>query len=213
MKRNDGMRIAAMTVLGGGALLAATLATRGGADAPVRPAAPATARAVPAPVSKRPVPTPTPAPTLEIKSILPVTGPIEFGDWEWDETGAPAGRVVMTVDLKAQTISVFRAGHEIGTAAVLYGANDKPTPLGRFPIMEKDADHVSNLYGAPMPYMLRLTGDGVAIHGSKVEWGLATHGCIGVPVAFAKKLFDATERGDLVIVTRGKLLKLGDRIA
>ena len=86
-------------------------------------------------------------------------------------------------------------------------------PLGRFPVLEKDADHVSNLYDAPMPYMLRLTGDGVAIHGSTVEWGLATHGCIGVPVEFARLLFGAVGKGDLVIVTKGELLKLGDRIA
>ncbi len=45
-----------------------------------------------------------------------------------------------------------------------------------------------------MPYMLRLTGDGVAIHDSKVEWGYATHGCIGVPVAFAKALFGVMGR-------------------
>ena len=104
-------------------------------------------------------------------------------------------------------------GDEIGAAAILYGANDKPTPLGRFPVLEKDTDHVSNLYDAPMPYMLRLTTDGVAIHGSKVEWGLATHGCIGIPVKFAKLLFGAVRKADLVIVTRGELLKLGDRVA
>ena len=45
-----------------------------------------------------------------------------------------------------------------------------------FPITEKDADHVSNIYDAPMPYMLRLTADGITIHGSKVERGPGRHG-------------------------------------
>ncbi|WP_167303603.1 L,D-transpeptidase family protein [Sphingobium vermicomposti] len=148
--------------------------------------------------------------TLAVKSVLPIHGPFRHGDYAWDESRAPAvGPVIITVDLKAQTLSVFRAGHEIGAAVILYGADDKPSPLGAFPITQKDADHVSNLYDAPMPYMLRLTNDGVAIHGSDVQWGNATHGCIGVPTAFARKLFAVANLGDLVIITNGKMLNVG----
>ena len=147
---------------------------------------------------------------LAVKSVLPIHGPFRHGDYAWDESRAPAvGPVIITVDLKAQTLSVFRAGHEIGAAVILYGADDKPSPLGAFPITQKDADHVSSIYGAPMPYMLRLTNDGVAIHGSDVQWGKATHGCIGVPTAFARKLFNIAKLGDLVIITNGKMLNVG----
>lgn len=201
---------AALTVLVAAALTAIVALF---ARAPASPAPPVTlVHAVKARSISAPAPKPAPEPTLLIKRVLDIPS-IAFGDWMWDEHGVPPGRVVMTVDLDAQTISVFRGGYEIGAAAILYGANDKPTPLGRFPVLEKDTDHVSNLYDAPMPYMLRLTTDGVAIHGSKVEWGLATHGCIGIPVKFAKLLFGAVRKGDLVIVTRGELLKLGDRVA
>ncbi len=109
-------------------------------------------------------------------------------------------------------MSIFRDGYEIGTAAIIYGADNMPTPLGVFPILEKDAEHISNLYDAPMPYMLRLTRDGVAIHGSDVRYGYATHGCVGVPTAFARKLFAATRIGDQVIVTNGKRLSMGQSI-
>ncbi|MFZ2998465.1 L,D-transpeptidase family protein [Sphingobium sp.] len=144
---------------------------------------------------------------LTVKRVLKIDGPFRHGDYAWDEKGAPAtGPVIITVDLRAQTLSVFRAGYEIGAAVILYGATDKPSPLGAFPITQKDADHVSNLYDAPMPYMLRLTSDGVAIHGSNVKWGNATHGCIGVPTPFAKKLFAATKLGDIVVITNGKRL-------
>ena len=147
---------------------------------------------------------------LAVKSVLPIHGPFRHGDYAWDESRAPAvGPVIITVDLKAQTLSVFRAGHEVGAAVILYGADDKPSPLGAFPITQKDADHVSSIYGAPMPYMLRLTNDGVAIHGSDVQWGKATHGCIGVPTAFARKLFNIAKLGDLVIITNGKMLNVG----
>ncbi|HEU0045932.1 L,D-transpeptidase family protein [Sphingomonas sp.] len=168
-----------------------------------------------APTAKtiRPAPRAQPAPeALIVRRVLPI-GPIKFGAHHWDEAGAPStGQVVITVDLAAQVLSVFRDGYEIGAAAILYGDDEKPTPLGRFPITQKDADHVSNLYGAPMPYMLRMTNDGISVHGTSVEWGYATHGCIGVPVPFAKKLFGAVKLGDVVIVTRGKALALGQPI-
>ena len=148
-----------------------------------------------------------------VKRILPIEGPIKYGEWHWDETGAPAeGALVITVDLKANVLSVFRDGYEIGATAVLTGHGDKPTPLGVFPITEKDRDHVSNLYDAPMPYMLRLTNDGVAIHATKVENGYITRGCVGVPDGFAKKLFEEARLGDRVIVTDGKTMGLGDKI-
>jgi lipoprotein-anchoring transpeptidase ErfK/SrfK len=137
---------------------------------------------------------------------------MRIGDTYWDEAGVPAGTVVITVDLQAKVLSVFRGGYEIGTAAILYGGDDKPTPLGVFPITQKDADHVSNLYGAPMPYMMRLTNDGISIHGSRMERGLMTHGCVGVPTAFARKLFRAAKLGDKVIVTNGERLDLGKPI-
>jgi hypothetical protein len=181
---------------------------------------PAARDAAPAPVTK---PAPKPAAkiterrsdqpmaldprALTVKRVLQIDGPFRHGDFVWNEDGAPAtGPIIITVDLRAQTLSVFRAGYEIGAAVILYGATDKPSPLGAFPITQKDADHVSNLYDAPMPYMLRLTSDGVAIHGSDVKWGNATHGCIGVPVPFAQKLFGVTKLGDVVVITNGKRL-------
>ena len=154
-------------------------------------------------------------PTAEfvVKRILPIDGAIKYGEWHWDEQGAPAaGTTVVTVDLKANVLSVFRDGYEIGATAILTGYGDKPTPLGVFPITEKDRDHVSNLYEAPMPYMLRLTNDGVSIHSTKVENGYVTHGCIGVPDAFAAKLFATARLGDRVIVTDGAKMSMGDAI-
>ncbi len=152
----------------------------------------------------------SPASGFAVKRVLKIEGPLHHGDYVWDDKGVPNGPIVITVDLKAQTLSVFRDGYEIGVAVILYGANDKPSPLGIFPVMQKDADYYSRTYdNAPMPYALRLTDDGVFIHGSDVVWGNATHGCIGVPTAFAKKLFGVTKLGDPVIVTNGKMMPLG----
>jgi len=140
-----------------------------------------------------------------IKSLLDVREPMEYGQFRWDERGVPPGRAWARVDLNTQLISVFRAGHEIGTAVVLYGADGLPTPTGKFPIRAKTRNHRSRTYdNAPMPYSLWLTSDGVAIHGSNVRWGFATHGCVGVPTAFAAKLFSVLKVGDEVQIVSGK---------
>jgi hypothetical protein len=166
-------------------------------------------RTVARPVAAPATATPREPDPLVIKRILDTGGPIRFGEWFWDDKDVPAGPTTITVDLQAEVLSIFRGGYEIGTAAVIFGADGMPTPLGVFPITQKDAHHVSNIYHAPMPYMLRLTNDGVSIHGSEVAWDAATHGCIGVPTSFAKKLFGATKLGDRVIITRGKMLDAG----
>jgi lipoprotein-anchoring transpeptidase ErfK/SrfK len=166
------------------------------------PAAPESAASAPAVKDDR----------FVIKRILPISGPIKYGEWHWDEANVPAGPIVVTVDLDARVISIFRNGYEIGASAVLLGTQEKPTPTGIFPIMGKERQHTSNLYDAPMPYMQRLTNDGITLHATEVAWGYASHGCIGMPEAFAKKVFETTHLGDKVYITRGKTAGLGDSL-
>jgi lipoprotein-anchoring transpeptidase ErfK/SrfK len=156
---------------------------------------------------------PAAADTFVVRRILKIDKPLTYGDWYWDEAGVPAGRVVITVDLAAQVLSVFRDGYEIGTSVIIYGDERVPTPTGRFPILMKDANHFSATYDhAPMPYTLRLTKGGVSIHGSEIADGNVTHGCIGLPKPFARLLFNQAHLGDLVIVTNGQTMNLGDSI-
>jgi hypothetical protein len=135
-----------------------------------------------------------------VRSVLNITKPMRFGDFVWNEDHIPPGPVWVRVDLAKQLLSVFRAGHEIGSAVILYGDHSKPTPSGNFTVLQKAADYYSHSYDAPMPFMLRLTDDGVAIHGSNVRQGWATHGCIGVPMDFARRLFAAASKGDLIVI-------------
>jgi len=176
-------------------------------QAPSSPAQPGTA--APAPPSP---PQPTGDQAFVIKRILPIDGPIKYGKWHWDDEGVPPGPIVITVDLEARVLSIFRGGYEIGAAAVLLGTQEKPTPLGVFPITQKRRHHVSNLYGAPMPFMMRLTNDGISLHGSDVEKGYASHGCVGMPEPFAEKVFEKTQVGDRVFITRGRMVDLGDSL-
>ncbi|MFN3989730.1 MAG: L,D-transpeptidase family protein [Erythrobacter sp.] len=189
---------------------------------PFPQAAPPAAAPAPLPVVERAAPRP-PAPVAKaaqgkepfvVKSILPIEGTIRYGDWFWDESAAPAtGTLVITIDLEARVISAFRDGHEIGTAVALLGTPSHPTPTGTFPVLNKSREHFSRKYNnAPMPFSLWLTNTGIAIHGSPVTNGYASHGCIGVPDPFAEKLFAATKRGDKVIITRGRMIGIGDKV-
>ena len=166
----------------------------------------------PALVAKAP-PAPPKDERFVIKRILPITGPIKYGEWHWDDKDVPEGPLVITVDLDARVLSVFKGGYEIGASAVLLGTSEKPTPTGVFPIKWKKKDHYSSIYdGAPMPYTMNLTEDGVAIHGTKVEKGYASHGCIGLPDPFVAKIFAIAPVGTPVYITKGKMVKQGDSL-
>ncbi|WP_407985505.1 L,D-transpeptidase family protein [Pontixanthobacter aquaemixtae] len=149
-----------------------------------------------------------------VKRILPIEGPIKYGEWHWDDEGVPPGPIVVTVDLDARVMSVFKGGYEIGATAVMLGTDKHPTPLGTFPILWKQRHNVSEKYNnAPMPWSMFLTRDGIAIHGgSEVENGFASHGCIGTPDGFVSKLFAIAKKGDKVIITRGETMDMGDSI-
>ena len=143
-----------------------------------------------------------------VKSLLSVSKPLTYGEYVWDDKGVSKGRIWVLVDTARQLISVFRGKDEIGTAVTLYGADEFPTPAGRFRILARLKDHRSRTYdNAPMPYTLRLTNDGIAIHGNNVLEGYASHGCVGVPLEFARRLFAEAKIGDEVFILRNKNAK------
>lgn len=167
------------------------------------------------PSTAKPKPTQPQTPTYAVKSILP-SKTLNHGDWRWDESNAPAtGPMFIAVDLQSQTLQVFRGGHAIGVAVVVFGDERAETPVGDFTVIFRKARHFSSKYNnAPMPYTLRLTQDGVAIHGTEeVAEDLASHGCIGLPIPFARKLFDQIKLGDPVRITNGVFVKPGNTIA
>lgn len=119
--------------------------------------------------------------------------------WERDEAAGPVSILISIPDQKAY---VYRADRLVAVSTVSTGKEGNDTPVGVFTILQKKEMHRSNLYDdAPMPFMQRLTWDGVAIHAGRNPGFPASHGCIRVPASFAKKLFQATEVGATVEVT------------
>jgi lipoprotein-anchoring transpeptidase ErfK/SrfK len=125
------------------------------------------------------------------------------GHFIWaDAATAPAGAVTVVVSIASQRAFVYRGGQLIGVTAVSTGAPGHDTPTGEFTILQKQVMHKSNLYNeAPMPFMQRLTWDGIAIHGGRNPGYPDSHGCVRVPTAFAKTLFGLTRLGAKVTVT------------
>ncbi|MBC7505851.1 MAG: L,D-transpeptidase family protein [Sandarakinorhabdus sp.] len=124
------------------------------------------------------------------------------GQWIWDASVAPAGPIMVVIDLKTQLAFVYRNGVRIGATTVSSGKPGKKTPTGIFTILQKNKDHKSNLYNsAPMPYMQRLTWDGIALHAGNLPGYPASHGCIRMPLAFSKSLFEVSTMGMTVVVT------------
>ena len=114
-----------------------------------------------------------------------------------------AGEPVMAiVSLQNQRITVYDANGWILRAPVSSGQRGRETPAGIFSVIQKDADHHSNLYDdAFMPHMQRITWSGIALHGGPLPGYAASHGCVRLPFDFAANLFDATRLGMRVIVS------------
>lgn len=120
------------------------------------------------------------------------------------------GALKIVVSLAQQKAFVFREGALVASAPVSTGRPGHPTPVGTFRILQKQVHHRSNIYSnAPMPYMQRLTTYGIALHAGHLPGYPASHGCIRLPWAFAKKLYAMTDGSTLVTITR-QPVRLGE---
>ena len=124
------------------------------------------------------------------------------GQVVWQPRASTDGEVEIVVSLPLQRAYVYRGGKLIGVSTVSTGREGYETPVGTFNILQKRRVHHSNRYeNAPMPFMQRLTWDGIALHAGAIPGEPASHGCIRLPTAFARHLFSATELGASVHVT------------
>ncbi|WP_035675267.1 L,D-transpeptidase, partial [Bradyrhizobium liaoningense] len=114
-----------------------------------------------------------------------------------------AGEPIMAiVSIKSQQVTFYDADGWIMRAPVSTGTTGRETPAGVFAIVEKDKDHRSTMYDdAWMPNMLRITWNGIALHGGPLPGYAASHGCVRMPFGFAENLFDKTNIGMRVIIS------------
>ncbi len=146
--------------------------------------------------------TATPARAAEGAMFTPDTvALLEPGQFLWNDPGG-VGKIRILVSIPLQRAYVYRGETLIALSPISSGAPGYDTPVGAFTILEKDANHRSNIYSnAPMPFMLRLTWDGIALHAGRNPGYPDSHGCVRLPIAFAKKLYAIVGLGAQVIVT------------
>jgi lipoprotein-anchoring transpeptidase ErfK/SrfK len=111
------------------------------------------------------------------------------------------------------------------------GKATRPTPSGKFSVLEKDPDHRSSIYGAfcdsqrrivregvssvidsapsgthfigaPMKWFMRLTDKGVGMHVGILPGYPASHGCVRLPENIAKMIYDKVKIGTPVEITQ-----------
>ena len=145
----------------------------------------------------------------------------------WDGDGV-AGSPAITIDLGEQKAFFYKSGRLVGVSMISSGREGYSTPSGNFKIIQKNKDHVSNLYGdyvdgagnvvvsnvgvkrdpkpagtsfrgAPMPYFMRIHG-GVGMHAGFLPGFPASHGCIRMPERMAQIFFANVSHGTPVRV-------------
>ena len=98
--------------------------------------------------------------------------------------------ILAIVSLRHQRITVYDALGWTLRAPVSSGQRGRETPAGIFSVIQKDAEHYSNLYDdAYMPNMQRITWSGIALHGGSLPGYPASHGCVRLHPGNAATLF------------------------
>lgn len=122
------------------------------------------------------------------------------GQYVWrDVSGDGPERVV--ISLTDQLAYLYRGDTLVAAAAISTGVEGRDTPTGIFSVLDKKPFYRSKKYdNAPMPWMQRIDQYGIALHGGYNPGYPASHGCIRLPTAFAKKLYSVTEVGTPVYI-------------
>ncbi len=148
-------------------------------------------------------------------------------EWSWVGDGV-LGAPSITINLASQTATFFKGDQPVGKSPVSTGREGYGTPTGSFKVIQKNKNHVSNLYGdfvdgqgevvkanvavgrdkcppgarfrgAPMPYFMRIHG-AVGMHAGYLPGYPASHGCIRMPRGAAQRFFENAPVGTPVRV-------------
>ena len=135
--------------------------------------------------------------------MLDAFGPKELkpGQYVWRDVPDASGPERVVMSLSDQMAYLYRGDTLIAASTISSGRDDKPTPTGIFSVLNKTPMHHSNKYdNAPMPFAQFFESHGIAMHAGYNPGHPASHGCVRLPSAFAKKLYSVTDVGTPVYV-------------
>lgn len=139
-----------------------------------------------------------------------------------------SGRPSIVVSVHEQRAYLRHGGQTTASSRISSGREGHRTPIGRFSVIRKDADHRSSLYGdyvdgsghvvranvdvrkggkprhshfvgAPMPFFVEFSPS-YGLHAGYLPGVPASHGCIRMPYWKARQFYDAVRIGTPVIV-------------
>ena len=135
--------------------------------------------------------------------MLQAFGPkaLKPGQYLWRDVPDSAGRERVVVSLSDQLAYLYRGNTLMAVTTVSSGTSKNPTPTGIFAVHTKKPMHRSRKYdNAPMPFSQFIDQYGIALHAGHIPGRPASHGCVRLPSAFAKKLFTVTQVGTPVYI-------------
>ena len=126
---------------------------------------------------------------------------LKAGQYLWRDVPESAGPERVVIGLSDQLAYLYRGDTLVAVATISTGRFDKPSPTGIFAVLDKRPFYRSKKYdNAPMPWKQRIDQYGIALHGGYNPGYPASHGCIRLPLAFAKKLYTITDLGTPVFI-------------
>jgi hypothetical protein len=104
------------------------------------------------------------------------------------------------VELSSNRAWLIRNGRvSYGPVPISHGRRGHRTPPGTFRVTFRNIDHVSSIYGTPMPYSVFFNG-GIAFHQGDI--GSRSAGCVRMQRSAAREFYTSLRRGDVVQVVR-----------
>jgi lipoprotein-anchoring transpeptidase ErfK/SrfK len=101
------------------------------------------------------------------------------------------------VDLSRQTMDVYLDGRKQHAWTVSTGRDGWNTPPGRYYPFALTRHYYSSRWRMNLPYLISISGDGIAIHGTELSGKLgrrASHGCIRLSIPNAARLYALVQR-------------------
>lgn len=116
------------------------------------------------------------------------------------QPGSDADRTRVEVDLSAQTATLIRDNATVKTAPISSGKKKFRTPTGEYVVTNKHRHWKSTLYGASMPFYLRLSCRDFGLHAGHLPGYPASHGCIRLRPKDAAEFFKQVPVGAKVVI-------------
>jgi len=135
--------------------------------------------------------------------MLDAFGPkfLKPGQYVWRDVPDSAGRQRVVISLSDQLAYLYKGDTLVAVSTISSGKDAKPTPTGIFSVLDKKPFYRSKKYdNAPMPWMQRIDEYGIALHAGYNPGTPASHGCVRLPSAFAKKLYSVTDVGTPIYI-------------